>query len=60
MSEPQIIDVKAIRTSRGWSQARLAEYLGCDQATISRIENGGKINGPIQRLLEGLKAEAAA
>jgi len=60
MSEPSIIDVKSIRAELGWSQARLAMYLGCDQATVSRIENGGRITGPIQRLLEGLKAEAAA
>lgn len=60
MSEPSVIDVKSIRTSLEWSQSRLAEYLGCDQATISRIENGGRITGPIRRLLEGLKAEAAA
>lgn len=32
--------IAAARQVRGWSQKALAEHLGVDQATISRIENG--------------------
>lgn len=33
-------DLKDFRVRKGWSQARLAEELGCDQTTVSRIEQG--------------------
>ncbi|MCW5695822.1 MAG: helix-turn-helix transcriptional regulator [Bauldia sp.] len=44
--------VKAIRAHFRWSQERLAEELGCDQATVSRAERGSPITGPVRKLLE--------
>lgn len=51
------MDARALRKARGWSQNQMAEYLGCDQATVSRIENGQEPSGPVARLLK-LLAEA--
>ncbi|MER8532084.1 helix-turn-helix domain-containing protein [Mesorhizobium sp. M1005] len=44
--------VKALRESRDWTQQQLADELGVDQATVSRIENGLEPRGPVKRLLE--------
>ena len=33
-------DIKKLRTKLGWSQERLAKYLGISIMTISRWENG--------------------
>jgi transcriptional regulator with XRE-family HTH domain len=55
--DPDTIDPKAIRTARNWSQTQMAEYLGCDQSTVSRIEAGASPSGPILRLLELLVAD---
>lgn len=46
-----IIDM---RKANGWSQSDLAEQLGVDQATVSRIERGSVISGPLQILLSNL------
>lgn len=48
-----------LRKQKGWSQERLAEYLGVDRATVSRIENGREASGPIKRLLVQLQAESS-
>lgn len=50
-------DISAMRTARGWSTYQLAEYLGCNQSTAWRMEHGGNISGPAQKLLIGLRAE---
>lgn len=55
---PADIDPKALREARGWSQGEMAEYLGCDQSTVSRIERGAPLSGPISRLLKALQAPA--
>lgn len=44
-----------LRRARGWSQSRMAEFLNCDQATVSRLENGQAEPGPIARLLDYLE-----
>jgi transcriptional regulator with XRE-family HTH domain len=49
--------IKTFRTDRKLSQADLAEHLGVDQATVSRIERGAPIPGPVEKLLERLMAE---
>jgi len=49
-----------LRLAKGWSQLRLAEYLGVKQATVSRLENGQEESGPVSRLLDLLEAELAA
>jgi transcriptional regulator with XRE-family HTH domain len=53
-------DIRALRKRRGWTQEQLAEYLGLDRSSVSRIENGGEISGPVGRLLTILEAEAPA
>lgn len=64
-------EIKSFRTARGMSQSELAEKLGVDQATVSRIERGAPIPKPVELLLtrvmddaaresvEGTKADAA-
>lgn len=49
--------LKVFRIGREWSQARLAEELGCDQGTVSRIEGGYPPPRPIRRLIEILTNE---
>lgn len=48
------IDVKALRQRIGWTQDRLASYLGLDRSSISRMESGQKPKGPVLRLLSAL------
>ena len=49
--------IKALRVARHWSQQDLAEQLGVDQATVSRIERGAaEPSGPVNRLLLHLAA----
>ncbi len=52
------IDILALRDSIGWTQDRMAAYLGCDRSTVSRMENGQEQSGPIKRLLATLKGAA--
>ena len=47
-------DVKRMRVRLGWTQGRLATYLGVCQPTVFRIENGQKLSGPAHRLLQHL------
>lgn len=47
-------DIKNIRKSRKWSTYDLARYLGCNQSTVWRMENGGHISGPAEKLLLAL------
>lgn len=49
------IDVSNIRTGKGWSRAQMAKFLGCNESTVWRMENGGNISGPVRRLLLNLK-----
>lgn len=53
------IDPKTLREDRKWTQSQMADYLGCDQSTVSRIEKGAPLSGPVERLLTRL-AEAPA
>ena len=49
-------DIKALREARGWSQDQMAEYLGLDRSSVSRMENGQEPKGPTVKLLEQLKS----
>lgn len=50
--------IKSFRDSRNWSQQQLAEELGINQATVSRLETGVFTpRGAIKRLLERLMDE---
>ncbi len=53
-------DLRKFREERRWSQWRLAEYLGCDQSTVSRIEAGDPPSGPVSRLIRILREAAPA
>jgi len=50
-------EVKSIRKKRGWSQQRLADELGVDQTTVSRMEKRLGAKGPIKRLLQIISDE---
>ena len=55
------MDITAFRQALGLTQSALAEKLGVDQATISRLETGKlPINKRTQLALEALKARAGA
>jgi len=44
--------MKRLRDRMGWSQRQLAEFLGVEQATVSRIERGEwEPSGPVLKLL---------
>lgn len=51
--------LRKFRTAREWSQARLAEEIGCDQSTVSRIENGEPPNRAVRMHIERVCAEVA-
>ena len=48
------IDIKSIREKLEWTQEQMAEYLGLDRSSVSRMENGQEPKGPTRRLLIGL------
>ncbi|MER8941319.1 helix-turn-helix transcriptional regulator [Mesorhizobium sp. M0174] len=56
----QSFEVKALRERIGWTQEQLAQYLGVDRSSISRMENGQTLSGPVLRLLVILAAAADA
>lgn len=49
-----------LRSARGWSQGKLADELGVDQATVSRMERGGFISRTVSKMLERLVSETRA
>ena len=52
------IDIRELRKSRSWTQTELAEYVGVDQATVSRWEQGkGGMTGSARKSLERLAEE---
>lgn len=54
-------DLKTLRKRLGLSQAEIAERLGVDQATISRIEAGkARPSGPVQILIDMMAANPPA
>jgi len=52
-----VIDIGALRKAKGWSTHELARYLGCNQSTAWRMENGGYISGPSLKMLQRLREE---
>lgn len=54
------LDIKAIRSDLGLTQAKLAEEVGVDQSTISNWENGQTPRGPARRVLLTLVEAAKA
>lgn len=49
--------LRAFRQGRKWSQMQLAIELGCDQATVSRIEDGRPPARAVRKLIEMLTRE---
>jgi transcriptional regulator with XRE-family HTH domain len=49
--------IRLLRERRGWNQQQLAERLGIDQTTVSRLENGVEPSGPVRLLLQRLLEE---
>lgn len=52
----QEIDIKALRSKLGLTQAALAAAIGVDQSTVSLWESGMKPRGPARRLLRQMLA----
>lgn len=53
--------IKSLRESREWSQQQLADQLGVDQGTVSRIERGvAEPSKSARLLLERIAAEPRA
>ncbi len=53
-------NIKKLREARGWSQRQLGEYLGIEQATVSRLENDEwPASGPVVKLLEALETQSS-
>jgi len=53
------IDIRAIRSQLGLTQAQLAEAVGVDQSTVSNWERGAAPRGPARKLIERLTKESA-
>lgn len=50
-----IIDIRSLRHRLGWSQDRLAQHLGVDRSSVSRMEREKQpLRGPVAKLLEQL------
>lgn len=56
----QQIDIRALRARLGWTQDQMAEFLGLDRSSVSRMESGQPIKGPTLRLLQTLETRKAA
>ena len=52
----EIIDIKSIRERFGLTQVQLADFLGLDRSSVSRMEGGQPLKGPTKILLEKLVA----
>ena len=59
VKDMRTIDLKSLRTRLGMSQQALADYLGVNQATVSRLEQGQRPSGPVLKLIEQLEEKAA-
>lgn len=55
----EALDVRAIRQRHNWTQEQLAEYLGLDRSTVSRLERGKEVKGPVAKLLRQLESMPA-
>lgn len=51
--------LKEFRLSRGWSQGRLALYLGVSRATVVRMERGEKVSDLTRAKIERVPVETA-
>ena len=56
----ETFDVKALRERLGWTQERMAQHLGLDRSSVSRMEGGQAPKGPTLILLSQLAQDAAS
>jgi len=54
------IDIRALRLRLNWTQDQLAEFLGLDRSSVSRMENGQPPKGPTAKLLRELASRQEA
>lgn len=53
-NEPDILE---LRRAKGWTQEQLAEHLGIDRSTVSRLENGmQRPRGALRKLIAQIAA----
>jgi transcriptional regulator with XRE-family HTH domain len=48
----EAIDIRSLRDRLGWTQERLAQELGLDRSSVSRMETGQSPKGPTAKLLK--------
>ena len=53
------LDIKTIREGLKWTQEQMADHLGLDRSSVSRMENGQPPKGSTKRLLQGLREQLA-
>jgi HTH-type transcriptional regulator/antitoxin HipB len=51
--------VRELRKERGWTQARLAEWLSVSRPTVAKLESGGAVNIDIALRALGLLGAVA-
>lgn len=57
------IDIRGLRARLNWTQEQLAEYLGLDRSSVSRMEREEeptRPSGPAKKLLEQLASQGPA
>jgi transcriptional regulator with XRE-family HTH domain len=53
------VDIKTLRDCLLWTQEQMAQFLGLDRSSVSRIVGKGRESGPVAALLDGLSAALA-
>jgi DNA-binding transcriptional regulator YiaG len=57
--ETHLIDIRLIRQNLGWTQDQLADYLGLNRSSVSKLETGVHVaRGPTLKMLERLMKQA--
>lgn len=51
--------IKDIRAGLGWSQSRMADFIGLSQSRVSHLESGQPESGVVSRLLDRLAQDIA-
>lgn len=54
------MDIREIREAKNWTQDQMADYLGLDRSSVSRMECGRPPSGPVEKLLQLLERDMHA